>query len=144
MPRADVRHAVLDVLLAALVQHDLGAERATMSGPDCTRCASCGTPTCGCCTVMVGARCASCQSRVELVPAFAWTCPDCGSRNFVEGVLAELTPDERREAEEVLGSGDFVARPDEVTCYGRCGRTFVVEQLGESLSDDELREMLGR
>lgn len=64
---------------------------------------------------------------VELQPAFAWTCPECGARNFLDGVRVELTPAERAKMTEDLGTdGDWLTHPDDVTCP-RCKHEAPVE-----------------
>ena len=70
--------------------------------------------------------------------AFAWTCPDCEHRNFVDGVtilssdLTDQMPSgfaSAMEAEHM--EGNWMTCPDHVTC-AKCSREFE--------TDDEMEE----
>lgn len=37
------------------------------------------------------------QERVEMRPAYNWTCPECGRDNFQRSILAEASEEELRE-----------------------------------------------
>ena len=58
---------------------------------------------------------------VEMVPAFLWTCPDCGRDNFERSVVVELSPEEMQELREDHGvevweQGEFLSCPKAVVC----------------------------
>lgn len=58
---------------------------------------------------------------VELRPAYAWTCPECGTDHFCNGIVVELSPEEVAELREQHGveshaTGDFMTIPTSVTC----------------------------
>lgn len=59
--------------------------------------------------------------------AFAFTCPDCGVRNFVEAVTCEFSPDEQRQIAAQIGevprTGEWETYPEEVSCRA-CGATW--------------------
>lgn len=76
------------------------------------------------------------SERVEMRPAFQWTCEDCGRDQFEPCIVAEMSPADRLEQAKYMGlaeewsetipeylSGDFVTYPDEVTCQ-HCNATF--------------------
>lgn len=72
---------------------------------------------------------------VRLQLAFAWTCPDCGVRSYHEGVVPDLSDEEREDAlRETTGAepwqeapeGDLMAMPDHVQC--KCGSWFRTEE----------------
>lgn len=71
---------------------------------------------------------------IELRPAFVWSCETCGRENFARAVVAEMSEDDRTELKEEFGmdevvEGDFLMRPNEVTCE-HCGETFASESGG--------------
>lgn len=73
---------------------------------------------------------------VELQPAYAFICDECGAESFVRSQPPHLTDDELAELREDHGvepweTGDFTTMPSEVTC-GSCGHTFATEPYGES------------
>lgn len=83
------------------------------------------------------------SEKVEMRCAYEWTCPECGTDNFERAIVAELSVEDRAELLEDLGyeicTGDFVTRPDAVTCPV-CGITFeTTEYEGPTWSNDELR-----
>lgn len=66
--------------------------------------------------------------RVELWPAFGWTCPKCEQRNFENAIYAELNAEERAELREEHGvnesqTGDWMRAPTEVVC-SVCGTLY--------------------
>lgn len=70
------------------------------------------------------------RARVELSPAWAWTCPECGRSNVDHAQELTLEPDEELELLEVLDElgldpGDVLqtGTPETVTCLG-CFRMF--------------------
>lgn len=75
-------------------------------------------------------------NKVEMRPAYEWTCEECGRNSFESAMVAEWSPEERVEQARHMGligefdtvipeelTGDFVTHPDEVTCQ-HCGATF--------------------
>lgn len=61
---------------------------------------------------------------VDLKLAFSYICPECQSKQYVDAVLHEFTPDEQADSEDEIGekpvTGDWVTCPDVVKC-GECG-----------------------
>lgn len=43
------------------------------------------------------------DTRVELMPATLWTCPDCGRDHFARCVVAEMSPEDAEEVRAELG-----------------------------------------
>lgn len=84
------------------------------------------------------------SEKVEMRCAYEWTCPECGTDNFERAIVAELSEEDRSELLDEAGiddiaTGDFVTRPDEVTCR-RCRQEFEAEDFpGPTWSNDELR-----
>lgn len=79
--------------------------------------------------------------RVELRPAFAWDCPECGVEQFHRGVVPEMSPEDEQEAREALGmesweEGQLMTAPDSVTC-SNCGQTFEAFDFGEDEDEDD-------
>lgn len=76
---------------------------------------------------------------VELIPAHEWACDDCGRKNYVSCVTAELTPNERKElAKEYKGfvsGGEYLTLPEEVQCE-HCGAAFKVKQYNTDANED--------
>ena len=68
------------------------------------------------------------SERVELRPAWAWTCHECGKDNFCRAIvpcsLEGLLPD-GLDVEEFEG-GEWVTKPNSVECE-HCGVEFGVE-----------------
>jgi len=67
---------------------------------------------------------------VELVPAYCWTCPDCGIDKFERAICVEMCHDEREEMKTEMGiehdgEGMFVQAPESVRC-DKCGKTWGV------------------
>ena len=66
---------------------------------------------------------------VELRPAFAWDCPQCGVELFERGLVPEMADEDLHELREDHGVqpwdlGDFVEMPSRVQCP-ECGESFV-------------------
>ena len=63
----------------------------------------------------------------QLDTAFAFSCPQCGVRNFVEAVTCEFSPDDQVqiavEIGEIPRTGEWDTYPDEVECVG-CGTVY--------------------
>ena len=58
---------------------------------------------------------------VELRPAFAWDCPECGREQFARAVVPEFSPEDLEELRTDHGvqpweTGEFLLPPGEVTC----------------------------
>jgi hypothetical protein len=76
--------------------------------------------------------------KIELRPAFAWTCEECGEENFASAIRAEMSPDDLAELRDDHGiepheDGEFLTAPCEVTCF-YCDTTF------EAIDDREQRD----
>jgi len=82
------------------------------------------------------------SEKVEMRAAYEWTCPNCGRDNFERAVVAEFSQEERAEMVadhgiEEFDTGDFVSRPDEVTCQ-HCDSEFETEDFnGPSWGPDK-------
>lgn len=79
-------------------------------------------------------------TRIKLEPAFAWNCPVCGERNFVDGVIAELNQDEQAELRwkhgiDEMETGDWLCQPTSVGCV-TCEAEFPVQGMIEDAEDD--------
>ncbi|MEM9588515.1 MAG: hypothetical protein AAGA03_14620 [Planctomycetota bacterium] len=66
--------------------------------------------------------------KVELIPASFWTCPECGSGQFVRNIAVEASPEEIADLRDQLGvqpwqEGVLLADPKSVTC-SECNATF--------------------
>lgn len=60
-------------------------------------------------------------TKVELLHAFLWTCPECGRDKFERSIVAELSAEEREEllqdhGLDVRQEGVFCTAPKFVTC----------------------------
>lgn len=58
---------------------------------------------------------------VELRPAYAWDCPECGREVFQRGIVPEMSDDDFAALRDEYGvepweAGDFVTMPDRVSC----------------------------
>lgn len=72
---------------------------------------------------------------VELIPAYFWSCEDCGEGNFERCIVFEGTLEDKQALMAELGvdpdeEGDVMSEPDEVTCR-RCGTVFETRDFGE-------------
>lgn len=79
------------------------------------------------------------MAKVELRPAYAWTCDHCGRLNFCEGMLLEASEEELAEMRDEHGvepweTGDFMTMPETVTC-SHCDDTFDTEHWSEEIDD---------
>ena len=67
---------------------------------------------------------------VDLKWAFCWVCPDCGAKNYTEGVTCQFSPEEIAEMERHFGigfvDGEWESKPDSVECI-RCEEEFAVQ-----------------
>jgi hypothetical protein len=74
------------------------------------------------------------KSRIELIPAFSWDCPDCGRENFERAVVSELSAEEMsvlrlQHGVDPLQEGHFLTSPSEVACK-HCGREYETVEYG--------------
>jgi hypothetical protein len=81
------------------------------------------------------------ENSVQLRPAFAWTCENCGKDNYVEGIrpdVEEVMPDEPAglaEMSEALGvKSEWVMIPLNVKCK-ECKHTY--ETIPPFLEEEE-------
>jgi hypothetical protein len=58
------------------------------------------------------------KERVEMRPAYEWTCDHCGQNNFASCIVAEMSEDDRVAMNVVSDSYDveLVTYPDSVMC----------------------------
>ena len=75
-------------------------------------------------------------NKVEMRPAYEWTCDECGADQFESAMVAGFSEEDRLETAKQLGivdefcteipedmTGDFVTHPEQVTCK-ECGSCF--------------------
>ena len=87
--------------------------------------------------------------RVEMRPAYEWTCEECGRNQFESCVVAEMDDEDRLQtainagladefATEVPPGlvGEFVTYPDFVTCQ-HCHAEFETKHMTDEDDDDE-------
>lgn len=77
--------------------------------------------------------------RVELRPAYAWDCPECGREHFVRAIVPEMSPEEIKELRDGFGlepweTGDFLCAPERVTCT-HCQIEFETENFNDGEED---------
>lgn len=81
--------------------------------------------------------------KVELRPAYQWTCDSCGSDNFESCVVAEFSDEDRIEQAKRMGvieeweenvpdmlDGEFVTYPDNVKCKS-CSTEYATQHMSE-------------
>jgi hypothetical protein len=78
--------------------------------------------------------------KVELQPAYRWTCPHCHAQHFESSCRVEFTPDEALEMRlqhgvDPLEEGEFLTSPPSVTC-SHCEREFDTYHFGDEPRDD--------
>jgi len=80
------------------------------------------------------------KPKVELRPAWEWTCDDCGKTNFASSITVEMPDDEKlqfakhhgmieefvEELPEELQDADLMSQPIDVTC-NFCNSRFETE-----------------
>lgn len=83
------------------------------------------------------------ENKVELRPAYEWTCDECGRDSFVGGVIVEVDEQMRSDLVEsglddppMLKTGHWQTQPEEVTC-SHCGESFGTEDIGTCRGEDE-------
>lgn len=72
--------------------------------------------------------------KVELHCAYLWTCDSCGRDNFLRAIVCEMTQEDITAMMEEHGgepedwkTGEWMTRPDEVTCE-HCGAEYETEE----------------
>lgn len=96
------------------------------------------------------------RQKIEMRPAYQWTCDECGRDQFESAMVADFTEEDRLETAKSLGmideycteipedlEGDFVSHPERVKCNA-CGAEFETvhphdsgdDLDGESTSDE--------
>ena len=79
---------------------------------------------------------------VDLRPAFAWTCDNCGKDNYCEGIIPdvkEITPDipELEELNKLEGARSaWIMIPNKVMC-NNCKAMFITIPPGGSMEENE-------
>ena len=81
--------------------------------------------------------------KVEMRPAYEWTCEECGRNQFASCMVAEWSQEDRLEQARQAGlidryetevpeglRGDFVTYPDAVECQS-CGESYETKDMGE-------------
>lgn len=81
--------------------------------------------------------------RVEMRPAYEWTCENCGRNCFESAIVCELTPEDRLEQAMFMGlvdeyeekipeemQGEFLSYPESVTCP-HCQSEFATKHMNE-------------
>jgi len=69
------------------------------------------------------------NEKVELYPAHAWDCPECGAHQFEHGVVFEPSNEDRDfmvdeyGIDPLLEMGFWTTIPEEVAC-SECNKTF--------------------
>lgn len=83
------------------------------------------------------------ENKVELRPAYEWTCEECGRDNFAGGVMVEIDDQMKEDLVRsglddppMLETGFWQTRPDEVTC-SHCGECFETEDFGPCLGEEK-------
>lgn len=73
------------------------------------------------------------MEEVNLYTAFGWMCPKCEAQNYCDGVMYEMTDEERADFNEELEEmgedteGDWISLPNAVKCKS-CSTKFKVAQ----------------
>jgi hypothetical protein len=82
------------------------------------------------------------KHKVELRPAYEWTCEDCGADNFEGGVIVELDEQMKEDLAKsglddppMLETGYWQTQPEQVTCK-HCDSEFETVPMGPT--KDEL------
>jgi len=81
--------------------------------------------------------------KVELLPAFVWTCPNCGIDKFERAVVPELTDEDKFKMRLEYGveredvEGLFMMAPTEVQCI-ECKTYFETMDFGEEDEDSDI------
>lgn len=78
---------------------------------------------------------------VELRPAYAWDCPDCGREVFERGLVPEMGKEDQQELRERFGvevyeKGNFQIMPELVQCP-HCNQRFETVHFKDSDDDPE-------
>lgn len=84
------------------------------------------------------------SERVELRPAYEWTCEACGRDNFTRGLVREMSPEDLYQLRieygvEECAIGNFVCVPPTVKCQG-CGSEFPASITGDDRDNTDDQE----
>jgi len=78
------------------------------------------------------------QHKVELLPAWMWTCDECGRDNFERITVVDVSPEDATEFcrsqgidESEFEPGELASAPMEVTCT-HCGAEFETDDPEQS------------
>lgn len=82
------------------------------------------------------------MKKVELHPAYFYTCESCGVDQWIHGITPEMSDEDRADLAEQIGAdpgeeGEWTMAPERVVCTNR--RTeFLTDsrRLGQSIDDD--------
>lgn len=74
-------------------------------------------------------------SKVEMRPAYEWTCPECGRDYFERGIVPEMSEEDLAELREEHGLepwevGVFMLMPEHVEC-SECNCKFETERMSD-------------
>jgi hypothetical protein len=81
------------------------------------------------------------EFKVELRPAYEWTCPECGKDQFERGIVVELSEEEMSEMRWDHGideesTGNWMEQPNRVMCKS-CGLAFFTIHYNDDDGDTE-------
>jgi len=73
---------------------------------------------------------------IEIRPAYVFTCNECGRDAFLNGIIAEFSPEEMQELRDEQGVeageiGTWMTIPDVVACK-HCGAEYETRHYSES------------
>jgi len=87
--------------------------------------------------------------KVEMRPAYQWTCDGCGRDNFESSIVIELTEDDRLDQARHMGligefdtvvpdylEGRFESYPESVTCKF-CSKTYDTTHMNSAPGSEE-------
>lgn len=77
------------------------------------------------------------MASVELIPAYEWTCDECGVSQFERAIVPDMTEEDRNEILESygidpaeIGEGELMLSPSSVCC-NNCGAVFDAHSYGQ-------------
>ena len=75
------------------------------------------------------------DATVEVRPAYAWDCNECGHENYERAIVYEFSPEELADTTGELSpegavTGEWISHPDEVKCRA-CGREYTVIDMNQ-------------
>lgn len=89
------------------------------------------------------------SKKVEMRPAYQWTCDSCGRDQFESAIVADFSEEDRLETAKSLGlveeyateipedlTGDFMTYPDSVKC-NHCDSEFETIDMHAEDDDEE-------